>query len=88
MVVTAKRVFFSNSRSDFEDSSRTKLIDLELPLEVYLLVKNKMEKIDYLKTTDIPPNEITDHYREIFRDTSKFSVKERDRVWLFEQGNK
>jgi hypothetical protein len=88
LVITPKRVFFSTSRADFEDSPKVKIVDLKLPVEVFQDIEKKLQHIDYLTTTDILQNDLTEHYREVFTETSCFSTLEKDRIWLFEQSKK
>lgn len=87
-VITPTRVFFTNSADDFEDVVKVKLIEVRMPLDVFNSVNSKMQETDYMSTSGHVVSDITESFRSIFNDLSKYAVYEKDRGWLFDQARK
>ena len=86
LIITPQRVFFSTTKSDFEDTQKVRIIDLIMPIELQSEIEEKLRLIDYDSTTDMLQSDITESYRKIFRSISRYAAHERDRIWLFEHG--
>lgn len=88
LIITPKRVFFSNSLGDFDGVIKVKVIELKIPAEVFDEINAKIHRADYLATTSPLQSDITEIFRSIFQSASRFAVSDKDRSWLFEQSKK
>ncbi len=86
LIITPQRVFFSSTKSDFEDTPKVRIVPLIIPIELLSDIEKRLNLIDYDSTTDVLQSDITEAYRKIFRSISKYAAHERDRIWLFEHG--
>lgn len=86
LIITPKRLYFTSFKSDFDEDSHSRMVQLEMPVESYDTFIEKIFQIDQkINIAALEPN-TKEIVKTIFRDISRYAVLERDRVWLFEKG--
>ena len=88
LVISQNRIFFSTSKTDFEESPKVKLVELLMPIDVFYDAEKHIKKLDFLHTQNSLQMEIKEGIKRLFFTLNRFAVQEKDRIWLFDQSQK
>ncbi|MCX6117246.1 MAG: hypothetical protein NT027_06875 [Proteobacteria bacterium] len=62
-------------------------IELKLPLEVLWQAEEVIRSAEYMLSSSEDQSRIKDTYKKLLQILTPYAVSEKDRTWLFEQGN-
>lgn len=60
-----------------------RVVELLMPIQDYWALNDEIHEVNYLLASDEGTVEIARSYKKVLGMSSKFAVKEQDRLWLY-----
>lgn len=80
------KIFLSPTRSEFDDESGYKILEVLLPMEVHSKALERIHHMEALAREGIETYKIPELQREILRGLAHYAKNDKDRSWLYEYG--
>jgi len=80
------KIFLSATRSEFDDESGYKILDVLLPMDVHTKTLERIHLMELLAREGSESYKIPELQREILRGLAHYAKNEKDRTWLHEFG--
>ncbi len=80
------KIFLSATRSEFDDDSGYKILEVLVPMDVYTKTLERIHHLELLSREGSETYKIPEVQREILRGLAYYAKNDRDRTWLYEFG--
>jgi hypothetical protein len=82
-LICGKRNLFLQSKISEKHGEIGRVIELLLPVHDYWALEDGIKDVNYLIASSEAPVEIARTYKKVLSISSRFAVKEQDRLWLY-----
>lgn len=82
-LVCGKKNLYLQSKVSESYGEIGRVIELLLPVHDFWALEDGIREVNYLLASSEAPVEVARNYKKILAISSKFAVKEQDRLWLY-----
>lgn len=80
------KIFLSATRSEFDDDSGYKILEVLLPMDVHSKTLERIHHMELLSREGSETYKIPELQREILRGLAYYAKNDKDRTWLYDFG--
>jgi hypothetical protein len=82
-----KQVFLSSKAHDFGDITNVTVCELLLPIKVFWNIEKQLKKLDYMVSANSDQIHIGEEQKKVFRECARYTINEKDRIFLNERSH-